>query len=356
MKSRKIIHIDMDCFYAAVEMRDRPDLREKPIAVGGSPEGRGVIATANYLARKSGVRSAMASATALRLCPDLVIVRPNFFKYKTESQRAREIFSRFTTQIEPLSLDEAYLDVSQSTAFNGSATLIAEEIRRLIRSELGLTASAGVAPNKFLAKIASDINKPDGIKVVRPQDVDAFVKLLPIEKIWGVGRVTAEKMHSRGIRTFQDLQNHSIVELTQFFGSWGAQLYDFARGVDEREVKEDRVRKSVSVEETFSIDLVSQEQCLQSLGELFDDLCERMIRADCLERVRGLTVKLKFHDFKSMTHDRSFRGQPAIGDFRSLFIEAYERRSDPLRLIGIGVRLESAQASDGAKGGQLAMF
>ncbi|RYZ65306.1 MAG: DNA polymerase IV, partial [Proteobacteria bacterium] len=247
---RKIIHVDMDAFYASVELRDRPEFIGKPISVGGSPDGRGVVATANYEARKFGVKSAMPMATAIRLCPHLVCIRPDFAKYKRESRKVREIFERFTSKIEPLSLDEAYLDVTGLDLFDGSATRIANEIRRLIKEETGLTASAGVAPNKFLAKIASDINKPDGIKVIRPHEIDDFMRTLPIEKIWGVGKVTAKKMHSLGFFTCGDLQRKSIAELTAFFGSWGAKLYDYSRGIDNRSVKESRERKSLSVEET----------------------------------------------------------------------------------------------------------
>lgn len=345
MSNRKIIHIDMDCFYAAVESRDRPSLRGLPIAVGGSPEGRGVIATSSYEARKFGVRSAMASATAIRLCPELIIVRPDFSKYKSESRKVRAILERFSQRIEPLSLDEAYLDVSGSTHLGGSATRIAEEIRRQIREETGLTASAGVAPNKFLAKIASDMNKPDGLTVIRPTQVDAFMKSLPIEKVWGVGKVTAAKMHRKGIHTCEDLQRFSVAELTAMFGSWGVELYDFARGRDDREVREDRERKSLSVEETYVEDLTTLEGLLEKLPELYDDWNERAVRAGISERIRGLFVKLKFHDFQNTTHECVFIGYPTPQDFRPLLEEAFARRSEPVRLIGIGVRLEARKSA-----------
>lgn len=345
---RKIIHVDMDSFYASVEARDRPELRGKPIAVGGTPEGRGVIATSSYEARKFGVRSAMSSAKALRLCPELIIVRPDFAKYKRESRKVREILERFTSRIEPLSLDEAYLDVSDATHFGGSATLIAEEIRRLIHEELNLTASAGVAPNKFLAKIASDINKPNGIKVIRPQDVDAFMRTLPIEKIWGVGKVTATKMHRMGIKTCADLQKYSIPELTQRFGSWGVELHDFARGIDHREVKTERQRKSLSVEETYAQDLKTLPEILSKVPELYDDWNERMVRADVADKIRSVFIKLKFHDFQNTTHESASSAYPQIEDFRSLITEAFERRPDPVRLIGLGVRLEASVERSGS--------
>jgi DNA polymerase-4 len=339
---RKIIHVDMDCFYAAVEQRDRPALRGLPIAVGGSPEGRGVIATASYEARPFGVRSAIASATAIRLCPQLIIVRPDFSKYKKESRRVREIMLSYGATIEPLSLDEAYLDVSNCRIFDGSATRIAQDICQRIKTETGLTASAGVAPNKFLAKIASDINKPDGIKVIRPHEIDAFMKTLPIEKIWGVGKVTAAKMHQKGIRTCADLQRFSVEELTHMYGSWGAALYDYARGIDDRPVRESRERKSLSVEETYFSDLVTIEQCLEHLPELYDDWNERMVRSGHGARIRGISVKLKFNDFKSLTHDRVFEGYPKYSDFHALFLEAYARKPEPVRLLGVGARLETS--------------
>ncbi len=352
---RKIIHVDMDAFYASVELRDRPELRGKPIAVGGSPDGRGVVATASYEARKFGVRSAMASATAIRLCPQLIFIRPDFSKYKAASKKVREIFERFSTKIQPLSLDEAYLDVTGSELFGGSATRIAEEIRRLIREETGLTASAGVAPNKFLAKVASDINKPDGLKVIRPSEIDAFMKPLPIEKIWGVGKVTARKMHSFGIRTCGDLQKFSVSQLREMFGSWGPELYDYARGVDNRPVREDRERKSLSVEETYSSDLLSLEACLEKLPELYDDWNERMVRSGESTRIRGISVKFKYNDFKSMTRDRLFEGYPKLDDFRSLLIEGHNARPDPIRLLGIGVKLDSGSSSRTAPG-QMTLF
>lgn len=354
---RKIIHVDMDAFYASVEIRDRPDLRGKPIAVGGSPDGRGVVATASYEARKFGVRSAMASATAIRLCPSLVFIRPDFSKYKAASNKVREIFERFTTHIQPLSLDEAYLDVTGSDLFGGSATRIAEEIRRLIRVETGLTASAGVAPNKFLAKIASEVNKPDGLKVVRPSEIADFMVCLPIEKIWGVGKVTAAKMKSFGIHTCGDLQKFSISELTGLFGSWGPGLYDYARGIDDRPVRESRERKSLSVEETYARDLVSLEECLAKIPELYEDWDERMVRSGAFARIRGIVVKFKFDDFKSMTRERVFGSYPTEKDFRDLLVEAYAVRPDPIRLIGLGTRLESVDEDDDkSPAGQLKLF
>jgi DNA polymerase-4 len=354
--NRKIIHVDMDAFYASVELRDRPDLREKPVAVGGSPEGRGVITTANYVARKFGVRSAMPTSTALRLCPHLILIRPDFSKYKRDSKKVRAILERFSNDVEPLSLDEAYLDVTGSEHFGGSATKIAEEIRRLVKEEVGITCSAGVAPNKFLAKIASDINKPDGLKVIRPGEIEAFMKTLPVEKIWGVGKVTAGKLKEKGFHTCGDLQKKTLGELTAMFGSWGASLYDYARGVDERPVKYDRSRKSLSVEETYFKDLQTLDEMLEKLPELYEDWNERMRRADLAEKIRGISVKLKFHDFTTMTRERAHDGQyPKLADFRALLEEAHDQRPEAVRLIGIGARLEAA-TSIRSPAGQLKLF
>ncbi len=357
--TRKIIHIDMDSFYASVEIRDRPDLKGKPVAVGGSPEGRGVVATSSYEARKFGVRSAMAVVTALRLCPQMVLVRPDFSKYKKESQRIREVLERHSQLIEPLSLDEAYLDVTGSEECGGSATRIAELICREIFEATALTASAGVAPNKFLAKIASDINKPNGIKVLRPKDIPAFMLTLPIEKIWGVGKVTAKKMHRLGYRTCGELQQATVQDLKKQFGSFGPELYQFARGMDDRRVKNERLRKSLSVEETYQEDLPNLAAILREIPELYDDWNERMVRADVADRIRSVFVKLKYHDFEHTTHERATQNYPSVSDFRQLATETFEKRSEPVRLIGIGARLagdaSTESEQDNHPAGQLAL-
>jgi DNA polymerase-4 len=338
VKPRKIIHIDMDCFYAAVEIRDRPELRGKPLAVGGSPTGRGVIATANYEARKFGVRSAISSARAVALCPELILIRPSFSKYRVASQKVREIMQRFTDIIQPLSLDEAYLDVSDCQLFDNSATRIAAEIRRLIESETGLTASAGVAPNKFLAKIASEWNKPNGLKVIRPQDIDELVPDLEIEKIFGVGKVTAAKMHELGLRTCGDIQKLSIAEAKNLFGSWGVKLRDYAFGIDDRPVQSRSIRKSLSVERTFSNDLPDFRSVRAELPQLYQDWLERMVRAGLAVKLRTITVKLKFSDFKQTTHETAARGIPPLQVFEELLNAAFDRRSAAVRLIGLGAR------------------
>lgn len=338
--NRKIVHIDMDCFYAAVEVKHNPSLRGKPLGVGGPAESRSVLCTASYEARKFGVRSAMPSSMAKRLCPQLILVPPNFDLYKKESHAVREIFERYTKLIEPLSLDEAYLDLTESPHCRGSATLIAQEIRATIERELQLTASAGIAPNKFLAKVASDWNKPNGQFVVHPRDVEKFVRALPVEKIHGVGKVTAKKMHALGLRTCADIQAQPVGRLREWFGANAEYYANVSRGIDERPVETHWERKSLTVEETYGRDLETLDECLAALPHLYGDWERRMSRGDFAERIRGYVVKLKFHDFKGTTHETSSRKWPSEGDFARLLGKAWERGQRPVRLIGIGVRLD----------------
>jgi DNA polymerase-4 len=343
---RKIIHVDMDCFYAAVEVKHRPELGGKPLGIGGPPNTRSVLCTASYEARKFGVRSAMPSSQAVRLCPQLILIRPNFELYKKESQAVREIFRRYSERIEPLSLDEAYLDVTGSPHFNGSATRIAQEIRANIREELRLTASAGVAPNKFLAKIASDWKKPDGLFVIRPEAVAEFVKPLPVEKIHGVGRVTAKKMHELGLKTCSDIQNTSLWQLTKWFGSRGADLQQRSMGIDEREVESSSERKSLTVEETYNQDLQTLQECTGKIAGLYEDFERRMDRSGLRDRIQGWVVKVKFHDFKTTTHERSSSAWPLARDFADLLARAWERRSEPVRLLGLGARIQTERKTE----------
>lgn len=345
MRQRKIIHVDMDCFYAAVEEKYNPSLKGKPIAVGGPANSRSVICTANYEARKYKVRAAIPSSRAVRLCPHLILVPPNFPLYKSESRKVRAIFERFTDKIEPLSLDEAYLDVSESAHCDGSATRIARAIREQIEAELKLSASAGIAGNKFLAKIASDWNKPNGQFVIHPRMVEGFMPGLPVEKIFGVGRVTAERMHQLGLFTCGDLQKRSLDQLRRQFGSSRAQeLYRLCRGEDDREVRVHRERKSLTVEETFAADLPTLERILQEVPELYLDWLRRMENAACAGQIRGVVVKLKFTDFTSMTHERSIREFPSETDFRALVTSAWKKRPEPIRLLGLGARLRDEEA------------
>ena len=334
---RKIIHIDCDCFFAAVEMRDNPAWRDIPLAVGGQPDQRGVIATCNYEARRYGVKSAMPSSLALRRCPQLLIVPPDFVRYREASQAIHQIFQRYTALIEPLSLDEAYLDVSGQPHCQGSASLMAEAIRSAIRTEVGITASAGIAPNKFLAKIASDWHKPDGQFLIRPQDVDAFVCHLPVEKLWGVGAVTAAKLKTQGFHHCADLQAAPLATLLHNFGKLGHTLYQLSRGIDHRAVQPERERKSISVEETYTRDLPDLAACEAELPILLSTLAQRLTRKDT-PHYRGLTVKIKFADFSQTTVECT--GQTlAIERYLQLLRTGHARGNKPVRLLGVGVRL-----------------
>ena len=299
---RKIIHVDMDAFYASVEQRDDPALKGQPVAVGGGH--RGVVAAASYEARVFGVRSAMPSVTAKRRCPDLVFVKPRFEVYKAVSLQIRAIFADYTTLIEPLSLDEAYLDVSEDRRGLGSARAIAEDIRARIKAETGLTASAGVSYCKFVAKLASDHNKPDGICVIPPHKGAAFVATLPVKRFHGVGPVTAAKMERLGIATGADLARWPIEQLEAHFGSAGRWYWRIARGIDEREVKPDRPYKSVSAERTFDVDLTAPDDLAREVSRVAGYAWERIERAEV--RGRTVTLKVKYADFTLITRSKSF--------------------------------------------------
>ncbi|MAM85792.1 DNA polymerase IV [Allohahella sp. A8] len=352
-RSRKIIHIDADAFYAAIEIRDDPGLRGLPVAVGGSADRRGVITTCSYEARRYGVRSAMSTGEAMRLCPHLVLVGVNMDKYRSASAVMRDIFKEYTDLVEPLSLDEAYLDVSDSRQCRGSATLMATEIRRRIFEALAITVSAGVAPNKFLAKIASDWNKPDGLKVVRPDEVEDFVTDLPVKRIHGVGRVTAERLQRHGIETCGDIRSWQLNDLMKQFGSFGHRLHEFAYGRDEREVTSDRIRKSVSVEHTYAEDLADAKACYDCLPDLLERLNTRLSRMPEHFQVSKSFVKVKFDNFTTTTLERV--GTDATADnFAALFSEALARENRAVRLLGIGVRFR--QTGDAHGGIQLDLF
>jgi DNA polymerase-4 len=342
-RQRKIIHVDMDCFYAAVEMRDDPSLKGIPLAVGGSSDRRGVISTCNYEARAFGVHSAMATATAIRLCPNLKVIPGRMSHYQAVSKQIREIFSRYTQIIEPLSLDEAYLDVSDCELFQGSATRIAEDIRRAIKQELGLTASAGVAPNKFLAKVCSDENKPDGQCVIAPDEVDAFVVRLPLRKIPGVGKVTQARLANAGLETCQDVRELGETEVLKRFGSLGELLWKRANGVDHRELTTSWVRKSLSVERTFAADILAVEACFEVVDRLFDELDHRLEKHRD-RPIKNQQVKLKFSDFKSTTIERR-SGQLKKSLFLDLLPLAWERGNGlGIRLLGLGVSFQDSES------------
>nr|WP_256504008.1 MULTISPECIES: DNA polymerase IV [Emticicia] len=302
MASRKIIHIDMDAFYASVEQRDFADLRGKPIAVGGSRE-RGVVAAASYEARKFGVRSAMSSRIARQKCPQLIFVKPRFEVYKQVSVEIREIFLEYTPLVEPLSLDEAYLDVTENLKGIETATQIAQEIKERIKQKTGLTASAGVSINKFLAKIASDYRKPDGLFVIKPSQAEKFVEVLEIGKFHGIGRVTAEKMNKMGIFTGKDLKAKSVEFLTNHFGKMGGYYFDIAHGVDNRPVNPDSIRKSVGVENTFDKDFTEPEDLYREMDDILEQLWRRMTRIKAYGKT--ITLKIKFADFESITRSRT---------------------------------------------------
>lgn len=302
---RKIIHVDMDAFYASIEQRDNPKLRGKAIAVGGSPQGRGgVVATASYEARAYGVRSAMSSKRAVQLCRHLIFVRPRFDVYKKVSSQIRDIFHQYTDLIEPLSLDEAFLDVTTDKPGIGSAIEIAQRIRSEIHDQLSLTASAGVSVNKFVAKIASDLNKPDGLTFIGPSSIEAFMEQLPVEKFYGVGKVTASKMKEMGLLTGNDLKQLPESELVRHFGKSGSFFFRIVRGIDERPVQPHRETKSVGAEDTFPVDLTSIEEMTHELEKIANHVFVRLKRNSL--KGRTITLKVKYHDFKVITRSESF--------------------------------------------------
>jgi DNA polymerase-4 len=337
-RQRKIIHIDMDAFYASVEQRDNPELRGKPVAVGGSRE-RGVVAAASYEARKFGVRSAMPSITAKRQCPDLIFVKPRFDAYKAVSLQIREIFAEHTDLIEPLSLDEAYLDVTENRKGIATATEIAMAIRAKIRADTGLTASAGVSYNKFLAKLASDHRKPDGLYVITPKMGPAFVEVLPVGKFHGVGPATTAKMNKLGIETGLDLRAQSMAFLQQHFGKAGAYYYWIARGVDDRPVLANRVRKSVGAENTFSVDLFTFESARDALSPIIDTVWRHCVSTGT--RGRTVTLKIKYADFQQITRSQSLRGviegRMALEKISLELLRAQFPAAKGIRLLGISI-------------------
>lgn len=346
---RKIIHIDMDAFYASVEQRDNPELRGKPVAVGGS-SGRGVVAAASYEARQFGVRSAMPSVTAKRRCPDLIFVRARFDIYRAVSNQIRAIFRDYTELVEPLSLDEAYLDV---TGYRGlpTATAIAEEIRARVKEATGLTCSAGVSYNKFIAKIASDQNKPDGICVVTPKQGPAFVARLPVRRFHGIGPVTAEKMKALGIETGADLRAQSLEFLQARFGKSASYYYRASRGVDDRQVKPNRIRKSLGAERTYGEDLHDRDAMADKLAEIADVVWERAEKGESFGRT--VTLKLRYSDFETPTRARSLDHPVASRDellaigcdlLDTLVPDARGVRLLGLTMSGFGEKKEAVEA------------
>lgn len=335
--NRKIIHIDMDAFFASVEQMDNSELRGKPIAVGGG-ESRGVVAAASYEARKFGVRSAISGALAKRKCPELIFVRPRFERYKEISHKIRKIFYEYTDLVEPLSLDEAYLDITHNKKGIPSATLIAQEIRKRIFDEVGLTASAGISINKFIAKVASDYNKPNGQKTIGPDEVLSFLEELPIRKFYGVGKVTTEKMYQLGIFTGLDLKNKSIEFLEEHFGKSGIYYYYVVRGIHNSEVKPHRIAKSVGAEHTFDENLSSEIFMADKLESIAETLERRLQRYDIAGKT--VTLKIKYSDFNQQTRSKTL---PYFISHRTLIFETakellyQERMKESVRLLGISL-------------------
>ncbi|TWO33825.1 DNA polymerase IV [Seonamhaeicola sediminis] len=334
---RKIIHVDMDAFYASVEQMDNPQLKGKPIAVGGGGK-RGVVSAASYEARKFGVKSAMAGTLAAKLCPEIIFVRPNFERYSEISKKIRAIFYDYTHLVEPLSLDEAYLDVTQNKKGNPSATLIAKDIRERIFNEVGLTASAGISINKFIAKVASDYNKPNGQKTVNPEEVLTFLEQLDIRKFYGVGKVTAEKMYQKGIFTGADLKQKSLEYLETHFGKSGGYYYHVVRGIHNSEVKPYRTRKSLAAERTFSENLSSEVFMLEKLEHIAQEVSKRLNKSQVAGKT--VTLKIKYSDFTLQTRSKTL---PYFINDKDVILDTakdllyQETLSNSVRLLGISL-------------------
>jgi DNA polymerase-4 len=337
---RAILHIDMDAFYASVEEREQPGLVGRPVIVGGSPRGRGVVSAANYAARRFGIHSAMPMARAVRLCPEAVCLPVRMPRYAAVSHQIREIFHRYTPLVEPLSLDEAFLDVTQSKRLFGSAATIAQAIKEAIRDELSLVASVGIAPNKFIAKIASDLDKPDGFVEVKADEIQAFLDALPVSRVWGVGKATGKELARLGITTIRQLRQQSEQVLLDRFGKFGSHLWQLANGMDERPVVSDAEAKSISNETTFDTD-IGQRGTLQAwLMELTEQVCWRLRQHELYGRT--VHIKLRFPDFSTITrsHTLTEATQQTSQVWQAvldLFTKVMEKESRPLRLVGVGV-------------------
>jgi DNA polymerase-4 len=337
--NRKFIHIDMDAYYASVEQRDNPSIKGKPVVVGGTPQSRGVVSAASYEARKFGIKSAMAVKTAMNLCPNLIIIQPDFKKYMRISKELISIYEEYTDLVEPLSLDECYLDVTENKKNINTATEIAIELKKRIKKELDLTASVGVAPNKLLAKIASEINKPDGLFIIKPHQVDDFIKNLDVSRLWGVGRATYNKLKEMNINTCGELQKLSIVELVDNFGIFGETLYDFARGIDNREVETEHEVKSIGSEITFPYDTDDMTFIKKNLYEQLEIVIKRLMKYSI--KAKTITVKIKYADFKKITRSRSISyftdNINEVFKIASVLLKKSEIGRKKIRLIGISL-------------------
>ena len=344
---RKIIHIDMDAFFASVEMRDNPALRNVPMAVGGSSDRRGVISTSNYLARKFGVKSAMPTKTALKLCPQLILVRGSYKKYTEASDIVMEILHEYSDLVQQVSIDEAYIDVTDCELFQNSATLIAEDIRKKIFERTGgLTASAGIAPNKLLAKLASDMNKPNGKFTVAPSQVTDFISKIPVERIPGIGKVSAKYFHEMGLKTCLDLQKFTRSDMIHYFGKFGETLFDYCRGEDDREIVLEYERKSLGTENTFAKDIddfeLMKSEVLKMIAEVKESLTHYEDRT-----IKNLHVKIKYFDFKQTTIERKLPFNEE--NFMMLLEERWYQDPRPVRLLGVGVKFEEEATSKGSQ-------
>ena len=346
---RKIIHIDMDYFFVQVEELGNPKLKNLPVAIGSRKYKRGVLSTANYHARKFGVKSAMPTGLALRLCPDLVLVPGQYHKYKEASKKIFEIIYRYSSKVQALSIDEAYIDVTECELFDNDAIAIAKSLREAILNETGLTASAGVSYNKLLAKIASDLNKPNGLSVIRPDDVARRIAHFNVSKINGVGKVMQEKLKKLGIQTFGDLQSFKKIQLIQYFGDYGVTLYNYCRGIDEREVKSNSERKSLSLEHTYAEDLIDKKQIMDKIELAFDELLLRLKKYKN-RRIKNIHLKLKYNDFTQTTVEQLNQTQNLVLEE---FIDLLEKRLidnkliKPVRLVGVGVKFFCSKSSKG---------
>jgi len=338
---KKIIHVDMDCFYASVEIRDNPQYLNKPVAVAGSSDSRGVVTTCNYIARRYGVKSAMPSVTAKKLCPNIIFLPVNMNKYRDVSQEINKIFKCYTKIIEPISLDEAYLDVTDSQYCDGDPEKMALQIRQKISEDLGITASAGISSNKFLAKVASDWNKPNGQFSVIDNDIDKFVLKIPVRSIHGVGEKTEMVLKSKKINTCEDLQKLKKFDLINMLGKYGDTLYHLCRGIDEREVKSNKVRKSLSVEDTYEEDLKDFELCSTELSILYKELLKRLNDGGYKnKKIKSCFIKIKYNDFK-LTSSQISCSNLNFNIFLNLLMQSNITKNKPIRLLGLGINFDN---------------
>ncbi len=341
-KSSKIIHVDMDCFYASVEIRDKPELKNKPVAVAGNSDTRGVVTTCNYAARKYGVKSAMPSITAKKLCPKIIFLPVNMEKYRKISRGIHKIFKCYTKIIEPVSLDEAYLDVTNSKYCDGNPDHMAQQIRQKIYDDFNITASAGISSNKFLAKLASEWNKPNGQFSIYDNDIKKFIISLPVRKIHGVGEKTEEKLARIGIKTCKDLQKIKYEKLVNLLGKFGIALYYLCRGIDNRVVEHNRIRKSLSVEDTYINDLISFEQCSNELEKIYEKLVERLKQKNGNEKpIKACFIKIKYSNFKINSSQISTT-KITFMIFHNLLKKIYNTKPSPIRLLGVGVQFDNS--------------